>query len=87
MAGGAVGTGLVGRAPDAYAFLAGTGARLWQTRELRYAPVHGNGGSPVLAHNKLVFSIDGADKQQVVALDASTGKVSWVTPRESVIAS
>ncbi|HYH67937.1 MAG TPA: PQQ-binding-like beta-propeller repeat protein [Urbifossiella sp.] len=59
------------------------GAKLWETRELRYAPVHGNGGSPVLTHNKLVFSIDGADKQQVVALDASTGKVAWATPRDS----
>jgi outer membrane protein assembly factor BamB len=59
------------------------GAKLWETRELRYAPVHGNGGSPVLAHNKLVFSIDGTDKQQVVALDASTGKTAWVTPREA----
>jgi len=59
------------------------GAKLWETRELRYAPVHGNGGSPVLTHNKLVFSIDGADKQQVVALDASTGKVAWATPRDA----
>ncbi|MFO0799108.1 MAG: PQQ-binding-like beta-propeller repeat protein [Gemmataceae bacterium] len=62
---------------------AGTGSTLWQTRELRYAPVHGNGGSPVLTHGKLAFSIDGTDKQQVVALDAATGKVSWATPRDA----
>jgi outer membrane protein assembly factor BamB len=59
------------------------GARLWESRDLRYAPVHGNGGSPVLAHGKLVFNIDGTDKQQVVALDAATGKAAWVTPRNA----
>jgi outer membrane protein assembly factor BamB len=59
------------------------GATLWSTRELRYAPVHGNGGSPVLTHGKLVFSIDGTDKQLVAALDAGTGKVAWTTPRDA----
>ncbi|MBN9520175.1 PQQ-binding-like beta-propeller repeat protein [bacterium] len=59
------------------------GAVIWGTRELRYAPVHGNGGSPVLTHGKLVFSIDGTDKQQVVALDTANGKVAWATLREA----
>jgi outer membrane protein assembly factor BamB len=59
------------------------GAALWSTRDLRYQPVHGNGGSPVLTHGKLVYSIDGTDKQQVVALDAATGKVAWTTPRDA----
>ncbi len=59
------------------------GSQLWSTRDLRYLPVHGNGGSPVLTHGKLVFSIDGTDKQEVVALDAATGKVAWTTPRNA----
>lgn len=59
------------------------GGIIWATRELRYAPVHGNGGSPLLTGGKLVFSIDGTDKQQVVALDAATGKVAWTTPRDA----
>lgn len=57
------------------------GSKVWATRELKYAPVHGNGGSPVLAGGKLVFSIDGADRQSVIALDPATGKVAWETPR------
>lgn len=59
------------------------GAVVWSTQDHRYAPVHGNGGSPVLTHGKLVFSIDGTDKQQAVALDAGTGKTAWVTPRNA----
>jgi outer membrane protein assembly factor BamB len=57
------------------------GAILWLNRDLTYQPVHGNGGSPVLAGGKLVFSCDGGDKQFVVALDAATGKVIWKTAR------
>jgi outer membrane protein assembly factor BamB len=57
------------------------GSKVWEQRTLKYNPVHGNGGSPVLAGDKLVFSIDGTDKQAVVALDRKTGKVAWQTPR------
>ncbi len=56
---------------------------VWRNTELRYAPVHGNGGSPVLVDDLLVFSIDGADKQAVVALDRGTGFVRWQTDRQS----
>lgn len=59
------------------------GSPVWATRDLRYQPVHGNGGSPVLSHGKLVFSVDGTDRQEVVALDPATGKVAWKTPREA----
>jgi outer membrane protein assembly factor BamB len=59
------------------------GAILWLNRDLTYKPVHGNGGSPVLAEGKLVFSCDGLDKQFVVALDCTTGKEIWKTPRKS----
>lgn len=57
------------------------GKTLWTNRDLKYAPVHGNGGSPVLVDGLLVFSTDGASVREVVALDAKTGKVKWRTPR------
>jgi outer membrane protein assembly factor BamB len=59
------------------------GKVIWRQTELRYEPVHGNGGSPILVDDLLVFSIDGADKQCVVALERSTGKVKWQTDRKS----
>lgn len=58
------------------------GSPVWTAR-LPYSPVHGNGGSPVVAGDKLIFSIDGTDKQEVVALDKATGKVAWETPRNA----
>jgi outer membrane protein assembly factor BamB len=54
---------------------------LWRNTRLRYAPRHGNGGSPTLAGNALVFSCDGADQQFVAALDCATGQVLWKTDR------
>ena len=60
------------------------GQVLWSdNKTLRYAPVHGPGGSPILAAGKLVFSADGSDKQFVVALDPATGDVAWKTDRKS----
>jgi outer membrane protein assembly factor BamB len=62
---------------------AASGSVVWKTQGLKYAPVHGNGGSPLLTGGKLVFNIDGTDRQQVTALDAATGKLTWETPREA----
>jgi outer membrane protein assembly factor BamB len=62
---------------------AADGAKVWATQELSYKPQHGNGGSPVVHGKHLIFSIDGTDKQMVVALDKATGKVAWKTPREN----
>jgi outer membrane protein assembly factor BamB len=59
------------------------GKVVWTQTDLRYQPVHGNGGSPALAGDLLVFSIDSVDKQCVVALDRATGKVRWQTDRKS----
>jgi len=56
---------------------------LWRSTELSYPPVHGNGGSPVLAGSSLVFSCDGASNPFVAALHKDTGKVLWKTPRET----
>ena len=68
---------------DGTAALEFTGKILWQQTTLRYRPVHGNGGMPVLVDDKLIFSCDGLDKQIVVALDKNSGKVLWQTKRES----
>ena len=59
------------------------GSKAWANQTLAYKPVHGNGGSPILAADKLIFSIDGTDKQTVVALDKKTGNVAWQTPRNA----
>ena len=57
------------------------GKVIWKNTELSYSPVHGNGGSPILVGDKLVFSCDGGSNPFIVALDKSTGKVIWKTPR------
>jgi outer membrane protein assembly factor BamB len=57
------------------------GAIVWKTREIKYKPQHGSGGSPVLVDGLLVFNCDGSDVQFVVALDAATGKVRWQKER------
>jgi outer membrane protein assembly factor BamB len=59
------------------------GKVIWYNQQLGYAPVHGNGGSPVLVDRRLVFSGDGADKQFVAALNPDSGKVMWKTDRKS----
>jgi outer membrane protein assembly factor BamB len=58
------------------------GKILWQ-KKYTYVPVHGNGGSPIVVDNKLVFNCDGADKQFVVALDTKTGKEIWKRDRNA----
>ena len=58
-----------------------SGNVLWQNRSLSYAPVHGNGGSPILVDDALIFSCDGGDKAFIVALDANTGRLRWQTDR------
>lgn len=62
------------------------GKVLWRNTDLGYAPVHGNGGSPILVGERLIFSGDGSDKQFIVALDPATGKVTWKTDRNSTAA-
>lgn len=54
---------------------------VWKSNEVQYSPVHGNGGSPVLAAGNLVFSCDGGDTAFVAALNQTTGDVVWKTPR------
>jgi outer membrane protein assembly factor BamB len=57
------------------------GKILWRNQELKYSPVHGNGGSPVLIDGLVVVSCDGSDQQFVAALDQQSGAIRWRTPR------
>lgn len=54
---------------------------LWRQTGIRYAPLHGNGGSPALVDGLLVFSCDGLSDPFLVALDAASGLERWRTPR------
>ena len=53
------------------------GRIIWKNRDIHYEPVHGNGGSPVLIGNSLIFSCDGGDVQFVIALSRDSGKTLW----------
>jgi outer membrane protein assembly factor BamB len=56
---------------------------IWRNRQLAYAPVHGNGGSPIVVDDALIFSCDGASEPFVVALNKNDGRVIWKTFRNS----
>jgi outer membrane protein assembly factor BamB len=59
------------------------GKVVWRNNDFPYKPVHGAGGSPILVDDRLVFSIDAADMQAVVALGRADGKVKWKTDRRT----
>ncbi len=65
---------------DGTAALTTSGEIVWK-KEFLYESQHGNGGSPVLYGDLLIFSCDGFDQAFVVALDKQTGKVRWRTSR------
>lgn len=54
---------------------------VWRQTSLVFDPRHGNGGSPVLVDDLLVFNCDAFTDPFVVALDRATGEVRWRTPR------
>src|SRR4029077_14164660 len=62
------------------AALSTSGDIVWKARH-PYESQHGNGGSPLLYGDLLIFSGDGSNDAFVVALDTRTGKVRWKTPR------
>jgi outer membrane protein assembly factor BamB len=57
------------------------GKVLWKQESLEYPPLHGNGGSPILFEDKLIFSCDGTKDPFIVALNKSTGEIVWKTNR------
>ncbi|MCB1063104.1 MAG: PQQ-binding-like beta-propeller repeat protein [Verrucomicrobiae bacterium] len=58
-----------------------SGAVIWKQSSLPYPPVHGNGGSPIIVGDKLIFSSDAASDPFIVALNKTTGEVVWKTAR------
>lgn len=60
-----------------------TGEQVWATQKYPYKHQHGNGGSPILVGDKLVFSCDGTDTQFVLALNTKDGSEAWKTDRAS----
>jgi outer membrane protein assembly factor BamB len=56
------------------------GSVIWK-QTIAFHPQHGNGGSPILHKNLLIFTCDGREKQSVAALDTAMGKIVWNTPR------
>ena len=57
------------------------GAPLWKNTDLHVMHENGPGSSPVLWKDLLIFHLDGSDRQSLVALDKSTGKLAWKTDR------
>ena len=67
--------------PHGTACLDRAGRIQWRKNDLRYDPVHGNGGSPIIVDDKLIFHGDGARDPFVVALNKKTGDVAWKVAR------
>lgn len=58
-----------------------SGQVIWRQAGLSYSPVHGNGGSPIIVEDNLIFSCDGGSNPFIVALDKHTGEVRWRVAR------
>ena len=69
--------------PYGTAALGLNGQILWHNTSLKYSSVHGNGGSPILAGEALIFSCDGASNPFIVGLNKATGEVLWRTQRNA----
>lgn len=65
---------------DGTAALTTAGEIVWK-ETFSYQSQHGDGGSPILYGDLLIFSCDGDNTAFVVALDKKTGQVRWRTPR------
>ena len=60
-----------------------TGKVIWKNKELFFEPMHGNGGSPAIIEDMMVFHCDGSKKPSIAALDKKTGKLRWRTFRNT----
>lgn len=57
------------------------GAIVWRNSQLSYPPVHGNGGSPVVIGDHVIFTRDGGNISRISALDKRTGELAWEVER------
>lgn len=60
-----------------------SGKIVWSTKSQAYGAVHGNGATPLIVKDKLIFSCDGRADPFVVALNVRNGEVAWKTPRNT----
>ena len=67
--------------PHGTACLELTGKVIWTNNQLKYSPVHGNGGSPALVMELLIINCDGSKDPFIVALHRKTGKIIWKKSR------
>ncbi|MBI1354451.1 MAG: PQQ-binding-like beta-propeller repeat protein [Acidobacteria bacterium] len=63
------------------AALDGDGKVLWRNQEHHFVQGHGNGGSPVVWKDLIIFNCDGIDRQFIAALDKNTGETRWTKSR------
>ena len=56
---------------------------MWKNRSIHYDPVYGNGGSPTVVGDILVFSCDGAQDPFIVGLNKHTGEEQWRKSRNT----
>lgn len=60
-----------------------SGKVLWKNNTIKYPPVHGNGGTPLVVGDLLFFSCDGGRNPFVIALNRHSGKTAWKKARET----
>ena len=58
-----------------------SGKVLWKNTELVVNHENGPGSTPVVWNNRMIFHMDGSDRQFIAALDTETGQVAWTTER------
>ena len=63
------------------ACLSRDGNVIWKNRQLYFDPTHGNGGTPILVDNHLIFTCDGGKEPKIVSLDAGSGELVWEVGR------
>jgi len=57
------------------------GKTVWQRTDIEFLDIQGPGSSLMLYKNLLILHCEGTHKQQILALDKSTGKTVWQTER------
>ena len=62
------------------------GEIVWTQRDLDYPPLHGNGGTPVIVDDLLIYSADATRQPFIVALRKTDGKIAWKTSRSKTSA-
>ncbi len=61
------------------------GRILWRNNRLGYDPMHGNGGSPILVDDKLIYNADAKTNPCIIALSKKTGELIWKVDRTAEV--